>query len=162
MAAPDQSFRYAFMPIWRLQTTICTAAIMAVWVLLSVLLDRPLTRPGLLTSLSTSASCAVALGMVIALARFRVGPEGLRTFNSFGRWRCVPWAAIERVEPARYYFLPHLRLTVDGHRTKHWVPLFLHDMGGFRQAVAQAAGARHPLARALPIPASAAHRDEAP
>lgn len=160
MPEPTRSFRYAFLPIWRLQTTICTAAIFAVWVLLSVLQDRPLSRPGLLTSLSTSLSCAVALGLVIGLARFRVGPEGLRTFNSWGRWSWVPWEAIVRVEPGRYYFLPHLRLTVDGRRTWHWVPLFLHDMGAFRQAVAEVAGARHPLARALPVPASAAHRDD--
>ena len=37
MAPPPRSFRHAFMPIWRLQTTLCTAAILAVWVSLFLL-----------------------------------------------------------------------------------------------------------------------------
>jgi len=151
-------FRYDFLPFWRLQTTICTAGVFATWLALSRLLERPLTRPDAFTSLGVSAACALVLAIVIAAVRFQVSPAGLRTFDTLGRWRVVPWHAVARAEPARYYFLPHLRLTVDGHARHFWVPLFLHDMAGYRQAVIATAGGAHPLARALPVPASVAER----
>ena len=109
-------------------------------------------------SLSTSIFCAVILGIVTVCLRFKVSSEGIRTFSTFGRWGLVPWAAIASAVPAKYYFLPHLRLTVDGKTRSFWVPLFLRDMHGFRKAVIEHAGADNPLSQALPVPARAAHR----
>lgn len=119
-----------------------------------------MTRPHLLLSLAISVLCALILAVVTAAVRFQVRPDGLRTFNSYGRWRVVPWGAVSAVKPARYYFLPHLRLSIDGSRSPSWIPLFLSDMAAFRQAVITHAGATHPIARALPIPATATTRED--
>jgi prepilin signal peptidase PulO-like enzyme (type II secretory pathway) len=109
-------------------------------------------------SLSTSLFCAIILAVVTACVRFKVSCEGVRTFSTFGRWSLVPWAAISSAVPAKYYFLPHLRLTVDGRTRSFWIPLFLSDMQGFRNAVIAYAGSDNPLSQALPVPARAAHR----
>lgn len=158
MPTMPQNFRYDFLPVWRHQTAICTGLIFVVWLVLAQLTSRPLTRPDVFLSLGTAALCAVVLGIVTAAVRFQVTQEGLRTFNTFGRWRMVPWEAIAAVEPARYYFLPHLKLRVDGQKRSFWIPLFLHDMVAFRGAVIGLAGAEHPVSRALPLPASSARR----
>lgn len=153
-----QIFRYEFVPVWRLQTTICTASIFTTWLLLSFVLDRPLTRPGILLSISTSIYCALILAIVTARLKFKVSSQGIRTFNTLGRWDLVPWAEIASAVPAKFYFLPYLRLTVDGKKRSFWVPLFLNDMHSFRSAVIELAGTDNPLSQALPVPARAAYR----
>jgi hypothetical protein len=153
-----QVFKYAFVPVWRLQTTVCTTSILAVWLVLSLLLDKPITRPGIAITLSTSASCALILAVVTASVKFRVSAEGIRTFDSWGRWKWLPWSDIACATPAKYYFLPHIRLTVDGASRSFWVPLFLKDMQAFRDAVTDLAGAENPLSQSLPVPARTAHR----
>ncbi|MEJ6007558.1 hypothetical protein WG899_18580 [Paucibacter sp. AS339] len=153
-----KNFRYDFFPIWRLQSTICTASVFLVWFALSLIVDRPMTKPHLLLSLAISAFCAVILGIVTAAVRFQVQAEGIRTFNTFGRWQIVPWEGVSKVWPAKYYFLPHLRLTVDGHKVPFWIPLFLNDMQAFRAAVIGHAGDAHPISRALPVPPAATER----
>ena len=153
-----QVFKYEFLPVWRLQTTICTASIFAVWLLLAFALDRPLTKPGIMMSMSTSVFCAIILAIVTACVKFRVSSEGVHTFSTLGRWGLVPWPAISSAVPAKYYFLPHIRLTVDSQKRSFWIPLFLNDMHGFRKAVIDQAGTENPLSQALPVPARAAHR----
>ena len=158
MPFPDREFRYQFLPVWRLQTSLTTALIFAATFGLALLTGRPIQRPDILLGLSVSGVGAVFWALVIATVRFQVTHDGLRTFNTLGQWRFIPWQAVSLAQPGRYYFLPHLRLTVDNARLSFWVPLFLADMAAYRLAVIERAGSDNPVARALPVPASIAER----
>lgn len=158
MSSTPTRFRYTFLPVWRLQTTVTTAGVFTTMFVFALATGHPIERPTLVMSASISFFCALFLGAVTALVRFTVSAVGLRTFNTFGSWKVIPWDQISRADPAKYYFLPHLRLTVDHHATKYWIPLFLEDMHGFRAAVLQATDEFNPVYRALPVPASSAAR----
>lgn len=151
-------FRYAFFPIWRQQTGLTTAGVMAVAVAQALITGEPLRKPDLLLNLAMGLLCGLIVSIPVAICRFSVSAEGLRTFDSWGRWRRIAWADIAVVEPARYLLWPHLRLQVDGQRRRAWLPLNLKDMAGLRAAVIAEAGAQHPLALALPQPAQTARR----
>ncbi|PND39037.1 hypothetical protein C1O66_16890 [Paucibacter aquatile] len=152
-------FRYAFFPIWRQQTALTTAGVMAVAVGHALVTGEPLRKPDLLLNLAMGLLCGLIVSIPVAICRFSVSAEGLRTFDSWGRWRQIAWADIAAVEPARYLLWPHLRLQVDGQSRGFWLPLQLKDMAGLRTAVIEQAGARHPLAVALPQAAQPARRE---
>jgi len=151
-------FRYAFVPTWRQQTTLTTSLVLAIMVAHALITGAPIQKPDLLLNLGIALTCGLILSIPVAVFRFSVTDEGLRTFSSWGRWRLVPWEAIAAAEPARYLMSPHLRLLVDGQRSSFWLPLHLQDMQGLRTAVIAQAGANHPLALALPLPAQKAKR----
>jgi hypothetical protein len=160
MLASTKKFRYAFLPAWRTQTSLTTIAIMAIMIFRAVLSGHAIQKPDLLFNLSIALFCGIFLAIPIGFFRFSVSPEGIRCFNSFGLWSLLEWSSIAYVKPSRYFHLPYLRLTVDGHRTSYWIPLLLSDMEGFRLAVQSAAGIDNPLARALPVAAKSVARGE--
>lgn len=151
-------FRYAFWPLWRTQLSVCMALIGTTLVLKSAWTGQPIQRPDLLLHVGMGLLMAVAMAGPVLAFRFRVGPQGLHTFDARGRWQTLPWAAIRSVEPASLLHFPHLRLQVDGEARRFWLPLMLADLDGLHQAVVETAGAAHPLARALPRPARPAYR----
>lgn len=153
-----RSFRYAFWPMWRAQLSVCMALIGSLLVLKSAWTGQPIQRPDLLLHVGMGLLLAVVMVGPVLAFRFRVGPQGLRTFDARGRWQILPWAAIRSVEPAYLLYFPHLRLRVDGETRSFWLPLMLADLDGLHQAVIEAAGLGHPLARALPRPARPAFR----
>lgn len=153
-----RSFRYAFWPMWRAQLSLCMAGIGTVLVAKSAWTGQPIQRPDLLLHLAMGLLMAVVMCGPVHAFRFRVGPQGLHTFDARGRWQTLPWPAIQAVEPAWLLHFPHLRIQLDGERRHFWLPLMLADMEGLHQAVVDAAGAEHPLARALPRPARACFR----
>lgn len=153
-----RSFRYAFWPMWRGQLSLCMAGIGAVLVLKSAWTGAPIRRPDLLLHVVMGLMLALIMCGPVHAFRVRVGPQGLHTFDIRGRWQTLPWPAIRAVEPARLLLLAHLKIHVDGERRSFWLPLMLADLEGLHQAVVDAAGAEHPLARALPRPARASWR----
>ncbi len=44
MPFPDREFRYQFLPVWRLQTSLTTALIFAATIGLALLTERPIQR----------------------------------------------------------------------------------------------------------------------
>lgn len=153
-----RSFRYAFWPMWRAQLSLCMAGIGTVLVAKSAWTGQPIQRPDLLLHVAMGLLMAVVMCGPVHAFRFRVGPQGLYTFDARGRWQTLPWARIHAVEPAWLLHFPHLRIRLDGERRSFWLPLMLADLEGLHQAVVDAAGAEHPLARALPRPARASCR----
>lgn len=160
MLVATQKFRYAFLPAWRTQTSLTTVLIMAIMIFRAVLSGDVIQKPDLLHNLLIAVFCGIFLAIPIGLLRFSVSPEGIRCFNSYGVWSLLEWSSITSVKPSRYFHSPHLRLTVDGRRTKYWIPLLLSDMEEFRSAVQSAAGLENPLSRALPVAAKSTVREE--
>ncbi len=141
-----------------MQTTVTTVGAMVLTMGYAVLTGQPIQKPDILNNLAMAVGCGLLLAIPVIFFRFSVSASGIKTFNTFGRWRNVGWDEIARVEPVRYNFLPHLRLTVDGVRLSYWLPLLLSEPEAFREAVGRNAGPAHPLFLALPTPAKTAAR----
>lgn len=144
--------------MWRAQLSVCMTGIAAVLILKSVWTAEPVQRPDLLLNVGMGLMLAVVMCGPVYAFRFRVGPEGLHTFDTWGRWQTVPWARMRSVEPALLLHFPHLKIRVDGEGRSFWLPVMLADLEGLHAAVVDAAGLEHPLARALPRPARASYR----
>jgi hypothetical protein len=101
---------------------------------------------------------AVAVGEVVAALaalagvwyfRVDVGPEGLRSYDSWYLFREVAWADILSARPRNILGLKSLRLQTAGARAPLWLPPFLADRERFHGLVMRYAGPDHPLAIAL-------------
>jgi hypothetical protein len=97
------------------------------------------------------AAAVVFVFIVAAVLLFRVyvSAEGLRCYTFWGNYHTLSWPEIDSVHPFNLLGLRYLRVGSSQSGYTVWVPLFLADMQGFRDAVHEYAGEGHTLARAL-------------
>ena len=96
---------------------------------------------------------ALLLLGAIAYLRLRltvsVMPEGLRTFDIWGRDHLAPWAEIERVSRWSFFGMPSARLVCRGIASPLWLPLNLERRDRFDEMVRDYTEAGHPLRELL-------------
>jgi hypothetical protein len=83
-----------------------------------------------------------------AIARVRVGADGIHGHTFWATKRSLRWSEIQRVRPRRFLNLRYLSLHAERGKSL-WLPLFLQEPERFRQAVARLAPPENPLRRAL-------------
>jgi hypothetical protein len=97
------------------------------------------------------ASIAVLVPILVATSvmRWHVNADGIGGRDKWYVYRWVEWSDVVSVSPRP---IPGYRLVwinARGRRRAFWVPLFLTDMTGFRQAVTELAPPDNPLRRYL-------------
>lgn len=87
--------------------------------------------------------------LFISIYPVYLSEEGIRCYNSWGVYRTFDWSEISFVKSINILGFRYLRIgSVEG-GSKLWVPMFLEDMAGFREAVRDFAGTEHVLTKAL-------------
>jgi hypothetical protein len=85
------------------------------------------------------------IGLAVGISRWHVDQHGVGGRNNYLVYNRLDWSEIESVEP---WLIPGYRyLQVNGVRQRwvFWLPLFLTDMPGFREAVSKYAPLENPL-----------------
>ena len=94
---------------------------------------------------------------LIVLLRFtvfvRVSPEGIRSLDTIGRLRTIPWSRLHSVKPTNILGIKYLRVYSQTSRFALWVPLQLSEYDRFVQHVRSVAPASCPIVASLPEPA---------
>ena len=80
-----------------------------------------------------------------------VMPEGLRTFDVWGRNHVVPWGQVESARRWSFFGMPSARILCRELSTPLWLPLNLDDRERFDQLVDTYAGPADPL-RSVVLP----------
>jgi hypothetical protein len=83
------------------------------------------------------------------LLKIHVSPEGIRCYNFWSVYRSIPWSDMARARPINLLGVRYLRVWTASPRSPIWIPLFLADMEGFKNAVLRFAGPANVVARHL-------------
>lgn len=96
---------------------------------------------------------AVMLWAALAYLRRRltitVMPEGLRTFDVWGRDHTVPWDSLRSARRWSFFGMPSARLKSDAASVPLWVPLNLDRSDLFAELVAEYTEPANPLHRLI-------------
>ena len=94
------------------------------------------------------ASSVITVVLII-IAPVKVDADRLRGTGFWGKSAQVGWQDISSVKRINYFTLPYIKIST--HRKKNiiWLPLFLADPQGLRDAVANFTSPDHPLRLAL-------------
>ena len=95
---------------------------------------------------------AVLLLAAVAYLRRRltitIMPEGVRTFDVWGRYFTAPWESISSARRWSFFGMPSARLKTTVSRTPLWLPLNLEKREVFEQLLVAYTEPAHPLRRA--------------
>lgn len=98
---------------------------------------------------------AVMLWGVVFYLRRRltvsVQPEGLRTFDVWGRYHTVPWESITAAKRWSFFGMPSGRIRSDAVGSPLWLPLYLDRRGRFDLLVAEYTEQTNPLRTLLSV-----------
>lgn len=141
MTTPRRVFRSSFFVGWRWITTAC-AIVAAVTYFVSLAAGHPVPR---LPMIWWAAGMGLAMAILVFLCPVYVSAEGIRSYNFYGIYSTVAWNAEMRTRRHNLFGLRYIVISSRANWTELWVPLFLSDMRGFTEAVAEFGGDEHPL-----------------
>ena len=143
------TFRCKFLHYW-IATSIAGLA-WSVPILFVISLGDP-TLQQLVIGISI-ASGLTASGMItvvlIIIAPVKVDAIHLRSTNFWSKAAKVQWQEISSIKRINYITLPYIKISTPYKKNIIWLPLFLADPQGLRDAVANFTPPDHPLRLAL-------------
>ena len=92
----------------------------------------------------------VFFGVVVAAFPTRLGPEGIRSYDFWGRYGNIRWDDIKRVDPRNYAGLRYLRIESAG-GTYVLLPLWVRDRLRLLGRIRDLAGPESPLTQTLDL-----------
>ena len=101
--------------------------------------------PQMMASLVSAGVAVSALVVFIRYFPVYIGRAGICSLDVFSNYRFLRWEMIERVQSFNLFYLRFLRIYSAELPQEMWLPLFLVDMSGFSEAVADFAGGGNPL-----------------
>lgn len=142
-------FRCKFLHFW-LVTSFVSLIISQPMIILTSFGDPILLRAVIGSSV---ASCLIACGIISALsiimAPVKVDADRLRGTGFWGKSAQVAWQNISSVKRINHLTLPYIKISTPYKKNIIWLPLFLADPQGLRDAVANFTPPDHPLRLAL-------------
>jgi hypothetical protein len=143
------TFRISIWRPWLLAVT--PFAVLAILgVIVSTVTGQLSTASQILLGLAGFAiALLVPIGLSVRAARWHVDPNGIGGRNNWLIYHHLDWDEIESVEPWLIPGYHYVQVNGAGKRWAFWLPLFLNDMPGLREAVARYAPEANPLRRYL-------------
>jgi hypothetical protein len=111
---------------------------------------QPAAVPAILVGWAiVSAIAFVPIAIAVATSRWDVDADGIGGRDNWHIYRRVTWSDVASVTPLPLPGYRFVWVNSRWRRKAFWLPLFLTDMEGFRDAVTQYAPAKNPLRRYL-------------
>ncbi|HLN27314.1 MAG TPA: hypothetical protein VK395_06190 [Gemmataceae bacterium] len=140
------TFRIPFLRPWLFAVALLSVPALAITILAALAGDLAALRSVLLGWVGVILLLAAPIGLAVSIGRWQVDEHGIQGPNNWFIPCSVAWDEMRSVSEwpipgYRYLWINTTRIWVV------WVPLFLTDMAGFRQAVKTFAAADNPLRR---------------
>lgn len=98
------------------------------------------------TGLAIIIAGSMVLAVVLAwIYKVTLTPSGIKGFNLWGKFEYVAWIDITEVKRTNLLGLRYLRVYRRDRNAPVWIPLFLNDADGFRQAIRSIPTIQNPL-----------------
>jgi hypothetical protein len=142
---PALTFRISWVRPWLLAVALMAAALLVIASLRAAAGESGAWVGCALVLAICSAAALVPIMIVVATHRWRVDADGIGGRDNWHVYRRVGWAEIASVSPRPIPGYRFVWVNSRSRRRAFWLPLFLTDMEGFRNAVARHAPPDNPL-----------------